>query len=208
MSGPIRPMSGETHPSSWIPPKPSTWKDCYLSTFWSCPVRSPTLLTEVPIDYKFDLKEMGKHDRFLGRDLARNKALCAAAQIAPSTGPFWTPITLKKSPQMRCPSVSTSSLQEPTANAVPPLEYDTIHDWHPTNPGSPSRIPPALELTESRMGIQSPSSVSLQTTGDVDDSDGVKSTAEVLDEGLFSSKASRPMITVKLQQRFVDGQGT
>ncbi|KAJ7152624.1 hypothetical protein C8R43DRAFT_1127083 [Mycena crocata] len=74
MSVPILPVTIENHPSSRVPLKPSNplpWNDCFLSPIWGATVRHPTAFTEDPIDCLLDLKELSRHDRFLGSDLTK-----------------------------------------------------------------------------------------------------------------------------------------
>ncbi|KAJ7096618.1 hypothetical protein B0H15DRAFT_946092 [Mycena belliarum] len=81
MSIPIAPMTIRDHPSSRSPLNPSNplpWNDCYLSTFWSAKVLSPTLMTETPIACKLASDEKCQLDRFLEADLERHDILAAA----------------------------------------------------------------------------------------------------------------------------------
>ncbi|KAJ7096620.1 hypothetical protein B0H15DRAFT_962715 [Mycena belliarum] len=79
MSVPIHPMTIENHPSGRVPLQPSNplpWDDCYISTFWSASVRSPTLFSETEPACALDLDELNRHERFLFSDVARHEALC------------------------------------------------------------------------------------------------------------------------------------
>ncbi|KAJ6529171.1 hypothetical protein DFH09DRAFT_1094127 [Mycena vulgaris] len=109
----------------------------------------------------------------------RHKTLCAAAQIAPATG---SPYPDTESDQV---GVIVPTPQDPTANStdVPPAEHNSTRD-DPTD----------IEDLTSGMGVPQPSSVDLKIAGDIDD--GVNSLENMLFEGLFFDKASRPMITV------------
>ncbi|KAJ7152623.1 hypothetical protein C8R43DRAFT_923753 [Mycena crocata] len=99
MSIPIVPVTSDTHPSSRIPMEPSTplpWNDCYVSTFWAVMVRCRTLWTEDPIDCRFSIDELHRHNGFLIADLARQRALCEeTGRIADRASPTANPHSVR-----------------------------------------------------------------------------------------------------------------
>ncbi|KAJ7096598.1 hypothetical protein B0H15DRAFT_825696 [Mycena belliarum] len=112
MSIPIAPMTIRDHPSSRNPLNPTNplpWNDCYLSTFWSAKVLSPTLMTETPIACKLTSDEKRQLDRFLEADLERHDILAAAL------------------PSGFCSADSGDAAKEPGAPHPAPLTEHTAH---------------------------------------------------------------------------------
>ncbi|KAJ6507619.1 hypothetical protein DFH09DRAFT_1288938 [Mycena vulgaris] len=188
MSVPIAPTTIADHPSSRIPLNPSNplpWNDCYLSPFWGVRVRSPSLVTEAPIDCILDLAELGKHDRFVGDDLERQRLLVAAAaavEIAENA----TSSVLDDRPPDVGPIV-----QESTPETNPQLEHVTSNIASSTC--GHSSIHPSF--VESESGSQSAKSASLKTA----DSDDVDEETQSLNDAfvyiLSNRQASKQMIT-------------
>ncbi|KAJ7152640.1 hypothetical protein C8R43DRAFT_475167 [Mycena crocata] len=134
MSVPIVPMANDAHPSSRLPLEPSNplpWNDCYISCFFVETVRSPTLYTEVPTDYKLDRKELSKHDRFLRRDVERAKRLRetkAAAEIKGPSGISTSVGTVQALPPADVQCTSTSELVTPSQHSPPIITVNFSHD--------------------------------------------------------------------------------
>ncbi|KAJ7151932.1 hypothetical protein C8R46DRAFT_913407 [Mycena filopes] len=77
MSVPISPVTGP-HLSARDPikaSKPLPWNDCYVTCYSYATVRSPTELTEKPIDCEIGLEELIRLDRLLSQDVERKKDL-------------------------------------------------------------------------------------------------------------------------------------
>ncbi|KAJ7096597.1 hypothetical protein B0H15DRAFT_798050 [Mycena belliarum] len=127
MSIPIAPMTIGDHPSSRSPLNPSNplpWNDCYLSTFWSAKVSSPTLMTETPIACKLAGDEMRQIRRFLYADLRRHDILSAES----SSG-------------SRSADLGDAEKEPGAPNPAPSAEHDTVQS--PSGLGA--KIPPLAE---------------------------------------------------------------
>ncbi|KAJ7096599.1 hypothetical protein B0H15DRAFT_1019629 [Mycena belliarum] len=169
MSIPIAPMTIGDHPSSRSPLNPSNplpWNDCYLSTFWSAKVLSPTLMTETPIACKLARDEMRQLSRFLMADVRRHDILSAESSSA-----------------SRSADLGDAEKEPGAPNPASSAEYDTAQ---PPSSGLRATIPPLAE--DRGMLFSSP-------IGKPAIDDETESVKELIDY-IFSKPASEMPITV------------